>query len=62
MEITLRSPIPGDIGWLISMHGHLYSEQFNFDSNFEIDIAKKIISFFDITKQFQCVLGSSHRQ
>lgn len=55
MEIILRNPIPGDIGWLISMHGHLYSEQFNFDSNFEIDIAKKVISFLDIENNFNAL-------
>lgn len=46
MEIILRNPVPGDIGWLISMHGQLYFEQFKFDSKFEIDIGKKVISFF----------------
>ena len=47
MKITLRNPVPGDIGWLISIHGELYSEQFNFDSNFEIDIAKKVLGFLE---------------
>ncbi len=52
MEIILRNPVPGDIGWLISMHGQLYSEQFNFDSKFEIDIIKKVISFFETPHDF----------
>lgn len=52
MEIDLRNPIPGDIGWLISMHGKLYAEQFKFDSNFERDIAKKVISFLETQNSF----------
>ncbi|MFC5695218.1 GNAT family N-acetyltransferase [Pseudomonas sp. GCM10022186] len=47
MEVILRNPIPGDIGWLISTHGRLYAEQFEFDSNFEKDIAKKVIAFLE---------------
>ncbi|BAL25658.1 GNAT family N-acetyltransferase [Azoarcus sp. KH32C] len=47
MEIVLRNPIPGDIGWLISMHGRIYAEQFEFDSNFERDIAKKVMAFLE---------------
>lgn len=52
MEITFRNPVPGDIGWLISTHGELYSEQFNFDSNFEIDIARKVIGFLESNEKF----------
>lgn len=52
MEIILRNPIPGDIGWLISMHGKLYAEQFGFDSNFESDIAKKVIGFLEKQNSF----------
>ena len=53
MEIILRNPIPGDIGWLISMHGKLYAEQFEFDSNFERDIAKKVIAFLEKQDSFK---------
>ena len=52
MDIELRSPRPGDIGWLISMHGRLYWEQFKFDSTFEIDIAKKVIYFLTNHHEF----------
>lgn len=52
MEIILRNPVPGDIGWLISMHGKLYAEQFDFDSNFERDIAKKVIAFLENQNSF----------
>jgi hypothetical protein len=52
MDIELRSPFPGDIGWLISMHGRLYWEQFKFDSAFEIDIAKKVIYYLTNHQEF----------
>ncbi|HEY0844874.1 MAG TPA: GNAT family N-acetyltransferase [Noviherbaspirillum sp.] len=52
MEVILRNPIPGDIGWLISIHGKLYAEQFEFDSNFEKDIARKLIAFLDKQDDF----------
>ncbi len=52
MEIILSNPSPGDIGWLISIHGQLYAEQFNFDSKFEMDIAKKVINFLEASDDF----------
>ena len=38
---------PGDLGWMISMHGVIYSREFHFDSNFEVDIARKAIALCD---------------
>jgi len=55
MEIVLRNPIPGDIGWLISQHGRLYAEQFQFDLDFEIDIAKKVLSFLEEHDPFNMI-------
>lgn len=52
MEMITRNPSPGDIGWLISVHGQVYAEQFNFDSKFEIDIAKKVITFLEAPHDF----------
>lgn len=52
MNAILRNPIPGDIGWLISQHGKLYAEQFNFDPDFERDIAKKVVSFLETQNPF----------
>lgn len=52
MEILLSNPFPGDIGRLISIHGQLYAEQFNFDSKFEMDIAKKVITFLAASHDF----------
>lgn len=55
MKIVLRNPIPGDIGWLISLHGKIYADQFNFDLNFEIDIAKKTLLFLEIQNSFNMI-------
>lgn len=55
-EIILRKPVPGDIGWVISMHGLLYSQQFKFELNFEVDIAGKITSFFEKSHEFNRLL------
>ena len=44
MSASIKQIGPGDIGWIISQHGLVYSDEFNFDFNFEIDIALKIVS------------------
>jgi ribosomal protein S18 acetylase RimI-like enzyme len=49
----IRKPKPGDLGWVISMHGITYSKEFQFDSNFELNIASKIIAFFDKAAAFE---------
>ena len=59
MEILLKEPVPGDIGWLISTHGAIYSQQFHFDLGFEIDIARKVFSFYQQTDDFN-VLFIAH--
>ena len=56
MEIDFKEPIPGDIGWLISTHGLIYSRQFKFDLNFELDIAKKVITFYEKPNGFNLLL------
>lgn len=56
MEIFLREPQPGDIGWLISTHGIMYSQQFHFDLRFEIDIAKKVSSSYEQSNDFNILI------
>jgi len=56
MELILREPVPGDIGWMISMHGTLYAEQFKFDTRFERDIAYKVARFFEQRNDFNRIL------
>ena len=46
MNFNLRTPKPGDIGWIIAKHGEIYSQELQLNSRFEIDIARKVVSFF----------------
>ncbi|WDD99926.1 GNAT family N-acetyltransferase [Thalassomonas actiniarum] len=48
----IRTVRPGDIGWIISKHGLIYSSEFNFDLGFEVDIARKIVSLIDKKDEF----------
>jgi len=61
LKVELREPVPGDIGWLISAHGRLYAKQFGFDSQFELDIAQKVVAFYgngsDFDRVFIAYLG-----
>jgi len=43
----LRSPRPGDIGWVVQSHGALYAAEYGFDASFEAlvaDIAGKFLA------------------
>lgn len=46
MKLTIRTHTPGDIGWIISRHGEIYTREFDFDPDFEIHIANKFVHFF----------------
>ncbi|MEO7999310.1 MAG: helix-turn-helix domain-containing GNAT family N-acetyltransferase, partial [Gemmatimonadaceae bacterium] len=50
----LRTHQPGDIGWVISRHGALYTKEFGWDSTFEALVAKVGATFleqFDATSE-----------
>ena len=46
MTGTIRKLKPGDLGWIISRHGEIYTQEFQFDAIFEVHIAAKIVDFF----------------
>ncbi|MCB0191680.1 MAG: GNAT family N-acetyltransferase [Anaerolineae bacterium] len=45
MTQILRTLHPGDLGWIISQHGEIYTREFQFDPYFEIHIAAKVVAF-----------------
>jgi DNA-binding MarR family transcriptional regulator/GNAT superfamily N-acetyltransferase len=43
----LREPGPGDLGWVTSRHGALYAEEYQWDSSFEVLVARVAADFFE---------------
>ena len=51
---TLRSPRPGDIGWVVQSHGALYAAEYGFDASFEAlvaQVAAKFLASFDGSRE-----------
>jgi DNA-binding MarR family transcriptional regulator/N-acetylglutamate synthase-like GNAT family acetyltransferase len=49
-KVVLREPRPGDMGWVVQVHGELYAREYGFDWTFEqlvAEIAAKFIRDFD---------------
>lgn len=49
-QVVLREPRPGDLGWVVQVHGELYAREYGFDGTFEAlvaDIAAKFLRNFD---------------
>ncbi len=46
MDALIRNHQPGDIGWVISKHGEIYTREFSFDPSFEVHIANKFVKLF----------------
>lgn len=44
-EIIIRSPIPGEFGWIILTHGQYYAEEFGWGGEFECIVAKIVVEF-----------------
>src|SRR4029434_5422903 len=48
--MVLRSPEPGDMGWVVHRHGALYAQEHGYDASFEAlvaEIVAKFVQHFD---------------
>lgn len=53
-SFELRSPRPGDIGWLIARHGEIYAAEYGWDLRFEglvAEIAGRFVSRLDPARE-----------
>lgn len=49
-QVVLRDPRPGDLGWVVQMHGELYAREFGYTNEFEAlvaEVAAKYLREFD---------------
>ena len=34
--VTLRNPLPGDMGWIVQQHGEIYAREYGWNADFEL--------------------------
>lgn len=53
-QATLRSPRPGDMGWVVQSHGALYAAEYGYNASFEglvAEIVAKYLASFDPSRE-----------
>ena len=45
LEVGLRRPAPGDLGWVVSRHGEIYRREFGWNAELEALVAEIVASF-----------------
>jgi GNAT superfamily N-acetyltransferase len=46
-KIIIRTPLPGELGWIIQVHGQYYAKMFGWLDEFECIVSKIIVDYFN---------------
>jgi N-acetylglutamate synthase-like GNAT family acetyltransferase len=46
-DTIIRTPLPGDYGWIIQIHGQYYAKKFGWHEEFECIVAKIMVDFLN---------------